>query len=51
MPLRRRLEMYTEQIDAICVFTKSISFRLLEVAAWLIILYIVGRQHGRVYDF
>ena len=43
MPLRQQLEMYTEQIDAICVFAKSISFRLLEVAAWFSLLYLVGR--------
>ena len=43
MTLRRRLEILADQIDAACTFTKSVSFRLLEAVAWLIILCIVGR--------
>jgi hypothetical protein len=48
MPLRQRLEIIADQIDALCTFTKSVSFRLLEAAAWLLLLYIVGRAlwHG-----
>jgi len=40
--------MYADQIDAICDFTKTVAFRLLEAAAWLILLCIVGRVlwHG-----
>jgi hypothetical protein len=48
MPLRQRLEIIAEQIDALCAFAKSVSFRLLEAAAWLLLLFIVGRAllHG-----
>jgi hypothetical protein len=48
MPLRQRLEIIADQINAICDFTKSVAFRLLEAAAWLMLLYIVGRAvwHG-----
>ena len=37
-------EVTVNQISAVCDFTKSVSFRLLEAAASLILLYIVGRS-------
>jgi hypothetical protein len=43
MPLRQRLEIIADQIDLICTFIKSVSFRFLELVAWLIILFIVGK--------
>jgi hypothetical protein len=48
MALRQRLEVIADQIDALCNFTKSISIRLLDAAAWLLLLFIVGRAlwHG-----
>lgn len=48
MAVRQRLEIITDQIDALCTFTKSVSIRLLDAAAWLTLLFIVGRAlwHG-----
>lgn len=48
MPLRERLDILAQEVNSVCQFTKSVSFYLLEVVAWLIVLYIVGKAvwHG-----
>lgn len=48
LTLRQRLDNIADRIEAVCDFTKSVSFRLLEAAAWFSLLYIVGRSiwHG-----
>jgi hypothetical protein len=43
LQLRQRLDDIADRINAVCDFTKSVSFRLLEAASWFVLLYIVGR--------
>ncbi|MGA8301176.1 MAG: hypothetical protein WB817_16970 [Terriglobales bacterium] len=43
MPIRQRLEIIADKIEAVCDFVKTVSFYLLEAGAFLLLLYIVGR--------
>jgi hypothetical protein len=43
MPIRQRLDIIADWVKAVCDFTKTVSFYLLEAGAFLLILYLVGK--------
>jgi hypothetical protein len=43
MSFRQRLDIIADWIKAVCDFTKTVSFYLLEAGAFLLLLYLVGR--------